>query len=413
MMRMGKHPKDYDLYTEARFHLLMYSPGAQKLGFTDATDLYQYQQFMKKLKLPSCKPQGRVIAGRNEDFIGVLNITDNSINRFYESLTPKAQDKFWQEVWKPALEVQQKEIDKLIKARTGAGGKTLVDGETVALHGGHALDRSGKTRIHSHSVFSRYTVTADGKEYSITEREFHVHRERLDRIFQVALAMRIEIVFGVKMGIDPQTKTAFVPGYERSEKAVRNEAAEELLRKHGQKKTKRNMDAARMYTRPKKKPYEHKKTERPKQQGNPEPVIGKSWWGEVLKDYLLEPLKVYKAAWRYSKQKEVVKVDDIDQFMIDVKKTSLKKCRRAAIKAIRKTRCTSFLHALQVAEVAHKAARKPKLAPAKGTRINVVASAIKSDAQLEALQVFARAKGWHVHVVGRRQEQGQEQGRTL
>ncbi len=408
MSRIGGKPKKYmdDKYlAEALDCYFVFSPGAQSQGLKGPEHL---QAFAEKQDAKGV-PFGRMQKNRDADHLGIVDYLDSSFNRWYEQASASDRKKFWSEVWAYAVEDRFRAMDEITKARMGAGGKVLMDCEVIAHHAGHNQDRNGNTSIHGHTVNSKFGKTSDGQVRSVQGLVLHANITGLSYRFQLVVASRMETVFGVKIGMDNDKQMAFIHGLTRKAPPVRNDAAEAYLKDRGIKKTKLSMRYARQNTRPKKPVYTSTVKAAVVSTEKPEKLVGKSWWGEVYRDFILEPLKVIKFAYRHSGGRGIIHVNDVGKFLRDTDRVTLRRRHQAAAKALYAHQYPTFLQALDAARIAFKKAKKPKQKLARGARLVVKREDIKDEKQLAALNALSMRRGCTLNIIEPKQEQGQEQ----
>ena len=399
------------------------SPGAVKAGFTDLRNVDQFTALVNKLDPKTGLPMGRVQYNRDTKVFGMVIIPDNSITNWYAGLYAKEAKKFWTEAWGPAAQKGYHFLDQMVPLRSGAGGSVLLKGEIIWGDFGHHHTRNKDPFVHGQPFSPMYGVASDGKLYKVHEKRLRANKDGFDQVFAFNLAANIEKVFGHKCGVDVATNTTFIHGYSRTfDRKSTNDKAKEYLAQHNYPVTRTTMEIARKEIRPKKEPYQQVK--RPMSQeakGQPEPSQNQGrFWRELYEDFIKGPAKVYKAACRASrKSPDRHIVDNVPEFIAEAKKPSLWDRHKAAARAIRKTRCKSFLHALDVAKAANLMARTPKLVLPKGTEIKVKWSLIKSDEQFQRLREVCAVHGYTLNAYGQQtqqqkdQQQQQQKGRTL
>jgi hypothetical protein len=378
---------DQNYLNEGAQYAMQWSYAALIAGYRDQSE--KTVQSFAQLKNPETGEQlGRTQRNRNKSMIGVVHYMDPSFNRWMAMQPLETQKKVAQEILCSLMTLQDMELAMVVKARSGAGGVKQERGHLLGHHAVHATSREGEMRWHVHSNYARWVSReGDWKAVSGNFRGAFKAIKDTGARFQMRVAHLMEKEMGVAMGIDPDNGQAFVKGLERTHPQHRKDAAVKYLKDRNLKVTPVSVTYAMQNTRPKKRAVNAEKlAEKAKEELKADlTVLEKpktpSIWEKVVKDLVGEPLNVIRAAWVASRppKKEknqkpedvVVMVHDVKKFMKDVNKTPLGECHRAAVREVRNTLCFSFDHALKVAQLGFRRARRPKLYLKKGTVIKI------------------------------------------
>jgi hypothetical protein len=406
-----KYPLKKEYEEESLKHGAEYSSGCRQVGIFDGKSVEHHRAFHNKMDANG-KPLGRVQKNRSDRSFGALVIFDNSINAFYDSLNAEDKKKF--EAWAlgTTMVLAMDAVAKVCKGRSGAGGKSSVAIEPFLQVVLHTKDRLGNTRIHFHIVGNGYGLAQDGRILSVNYRPVFAKREAIDRTVQCAFASVMEREMKVGMEYCPTTKNVFVKGFPRNAPTVRKDMAKAYLAAKGIKPTKVAMAYAMKATRPAKGTVAA--IAPAKVIGTPyRPGLVDTWLTETRKG-ITEVLKVYQAAWRAAKDGKAgttrLVVNDVKQTVAALKKTPLVECHKAALRAVQRTRCESFNHALAVAKAGFKKARNPKIKLVNGAKIFIAKDAVMDREARAALEKIAAKNNCIIVRKNQEQEQQQEQG---
>lgn len=404
---------------------LAFSPGAKSLGMTDPNNPAHVQAFIDKMRLDKQWPEKfiRERANASHRMTGMLGSFDNSVH----NLMKAGDAEIRKGLIKSALEASVAlgvMIDSRAFVRRGADGTEKQSAHVIGVHCVGVLAREpANPLLHVHFNFYNYGVNGKGEVNSLDTRPFHAPDKILSVVFQNLFAMHVEKNLGVRVEIEPKYGMARIVGVPVERETNRREMAKEYLKKEGVEESPLAMAYAFRNTRPPKEKIESvnfderfEKWNEAAEKVEPEKVREqeRGLFEKVVNDLLVLPVKVFAAAWTASKDRELVVVNDVKEFVKDAKPVSLAQRHKAAIKAVRRTRCDSFMDALTVAEKAFKAL-KPKVQLKSNTVIKVKASKIENAKQLKALEKIARINGAELRVYGKREEekQGQKQKRGM
>jgi hypothetical protein len=307
-------------------------------------------------------------------------------------------------------------LDSRARVRLGADGVEKQVAKLVGVHCVGVLARETENPLlHVHYNVYPFGVNDKGECRSLDTRPLKINDERYHQVFQNIMAMGIEKRLGLKMEIEPKLGMARVVGVSTERESNRKAMAQEYLKGKGIEQSTVAMAYAMRNTRPKKVSVnmDEKMKEWSEKAEKVEPKKvrehERGLFQKVVEDLLLLPLQVFAVAWKATRDRKLVAVFEVEKFIKDAKPRTLHQRHKAAIKAVRRTDCASFMDALTVAEKAFKGL-KPKIEIPKNAVIKVKASRIESAEQRKALEKIAKKNGAELRVYGRREEEKQEEG---
>ena len=403
---------------------LAFSSGAKSLGMTNPNNPEHVQAFIDKMRLDKQWPEKfiRERANATHRMTGMLGSLDNSIHNLFKAGNAETRAGLIKSVLDASIALGVM-IDSRAFVRRGADGVEKQSAHVIGVHCVGVLAReTANPLLHVHFNFYHYGVNHKGEVNSLDTRPFHAPDRQLNVVYQNLVAMHVERNLGHKMEIEPKYGMARVVGVSAERESNRKEMAKEYLQKEGVEESPLAMAYAFRNTRPKKEKIESvdfdarfkewnesaEKVEPKKVQAHERGIFEK-----VVEDLLVLPVKVFVTAWKATMMpgRNQVVVNDVQQFIKDAKPVTLRQRHMAAIKAVRKTRCDSFWHALDIAEKAHRTL-KPKVPLPPNTVIKVKESKIQDEKQREALQKIAKQNGAEFRTYGKREKVQEEEKQT-
>lgn len=396
---------------------LAFTPGANTLGITDPNNPKHVEAFINKQRMDGTK-MIRERANATTRMIGMVGSFDNSVH----NLLKAGDEKVRKALIQSALDASKGVgilVDVRARNRRGADGTEKESARVVGVHCVGVLARdTANPLLHVHLNFYPFGVTDKKQINSLDTRPFHAPDHRLGVVFQHLFAAGVEKRLGYNMEIEAKHGMARVVGVTTERESHRMDDAKAYLKEKGIKPSPVAKAYALKNTRPKKQKvnldaqfkawneYANKEEVKPQQVEQHK----KGLFAKIVDDLIVMPVKVFVTAWKITMTpgRTLVVVNDIGEFLKDTKPPTLKQRHKAAIKAIRRTKCDSFMDALTVAEKAFKAA-KPKLEIPKNAVIKVKATKIESKQEEEALQKVANKHGAELRVYGKREELKEEQ----
>lgn len=393
----------------------------KSLGY-DFNDQYHLILFSKGLQ-PNREPlMPTVAAGGKHQMIQVTHNFSPSISNYVGMLSWQGKEQFAKEVVMPILKEEERRFEAIAKARAGAEGLVNKDCKLLGVHMIHMVSREGELLVHTQSFYSSRVIrTEDQKVVTGNFRPLFKNMEAKSTLFQVATCLRLESVMGVQADLCEKSKQAVVVGVSNTfDRTTRKDTAKEYLKERAIPETRISMAYAMQNTRPPKlKDVDVRKLS--EKWSAVQKDVGKAvkieqprgFWKSMYEDLVKEPLNVFKAAYAATSgpKDPKVRVRDVEEFLSDVKKPSLASAHKAAARKVRRTKCESFIHALDVAQKAFKEARTPKVQLPKGSRVIVRAEAIKTVEQDKQLRELAIKNNWQLKIIGPKIEQ--KRGQSL
>lgn len=306
--------------------------------------------------------------------------------------------------------------------RHGAGGKEKEKADLVWVCYPHATNDLGEPHKHFHFVMLEYGVRQNGQTNSLANRnQIFLATERAERIRQELEAERIELRDGHT--VEMANGRATIPELQYGERITggRAKQVDEYLDKNNIERTKAAEDIARAKTRKPEEERQAKTAEELHQHWSKQRETAaytieerqrksKSKWTGIAKE-TFEVLKatasVFTLAMKYAytRQGRKVRVNDIDRFLKDIQKGSLKASHKAALRAVLRNGPASMEESIKVAEQAFKQRRQPKIKLKRGDKIVLSAQAREhmTEEQRDGLRRLVQKQG----VVIRGLSQGQ------
>jgi hypothetical protein len=365
-------------------------------------------------------------------FLEATILLSPSVSKAMAMMSWEGQQKAVHEGIKPVVQRLLDRLEQRLAARTGAGGAVKKECELLAVSMVHASTREGHASYHVHVFIADKCIVKETQQIRTLDARPAFHNIKADnRITQIDLCGSLEKATGFAMDFDDKSEQAIAKGITnkfnrtaRKEKAIEYIKEQEVKKGRKLPKKGKTLAYALKNTRPKKQKNLDIREESKKwakvfaNDGQAQKLEQpRGFWQSIYQDLIKEPFVRAVKAWAIVKAQgqEKVRVRNLDQFVEDVSKPTSMTGHRAAITAIRRTKCDSLDHALAIGKKAFKLARVPKLTLPKGTKVIIRGKAIKTEEQEDQLRMLARKHGWSVKVIGPKlwEKQEQKRGQSL
>jgi hypothetical protein len=425
----GKYLREKEVIKEALQLGIFGTDGTDKLGI-DFTDPFHIIQYSKGL-MPNGEPISKTAQLNKMAFLEATILLSPSVSKAMAMMSWEGQQKAVHEGIKPVVQRLLDRLEQRLAARTGAGGAVKKECELLAVSMVHASTREGHASYHVHVFIADKCIVKETQQIRTLDARPAFHNIKADnRITQIDLCGSLEKATGFAMDFDDKSEQAIAKGITnkfnrtaRKEKAIEYIKEQEVKKGRKLPKKGKTLAYALKNTRPKKQKNLDIREESKKwakvfaNDGHQKLEQPRGFWQSIYQDLIKEPFVRAVKAWAIVKAQgqEKVRVRNLDQFVEDVSKPTSMTGHRAAITAIRRTKCDSLDHALAIGKKAFKLARVPKLTLPKGTKVIIRGKAIKTEEQEDQLRMLARKHGWSVKVIGPKlwEKQEQKRGQSL
>lgn len=385
------------------------SPGLQQIGVPEHPNEEQIKALFAGLRPDGAKALRSSATTKVHHFIQSF---DESISHNFATKSPE----------KMALEMEQSA--KILKGayafylenclgnvRRGAGGNEKEKAKLAWLAYPHATNDLGEPHKHFHFVLFEYGVTEKGETRSLANRDkIWTALKKGELIRQTLEAERIELRDGHSVeivngrAVIPELKYMGLTG-------GRARQIDRYLEEHNIERTKASEQIAKARTR---KPSEERQAvskeelharwsqkllEQPEVLKD-RPSKASTKWTAIAKEtaeVLLATANVFWTSTRYAYQKKgrTFLVGDVERFLKDTQKGSLKESHKAAARAVAKNGPASIDEALTIAEQAFRDHRNPKVKLRRGDKVILSEQSLDylTEEQRDKLRELSRRKG--------------------
>lgn len=423
--------KDQTVLGDAvQFDAAFMTEGARQLGYDKTPTVEGLRTWADGLR-PDGTPCLRVQKNQNKSLYGQVYTNHWTVSEWFSRQDVKRQQEImgdWmQSVWYGHTEMNH----KVGFIRHGAQGKNVEKANLSGVALGHAWSSAGDPHLHAHVFYQTYGVAPTGETRSLYNKTkfFSVEKEASLHT-QLSWAAKLEDKYGLKVTME--NNRVVIPALQENLEArrlvgKRRQEMVDFLREKSLPITPANMAYARVETRPKQRP-QYTKEERAyhwqqqaKQVDYSNLLIGQKeqggsgTWAKVFHTLwtagIKAPAAVVGLAFKraYFKRRQKLIVTNVDEFLRDIRKKSVLEGHKAAYRALLRRQVGGLNEALDVAEAAYKAGRKPRLKLPKGTKIHLTDEARKNLTDEQAAALAAVAKRYRL-VIPLQNNQQQKQG---